>query len=135
MSSTASPTTVQGVIDTLSSYNPIDMFSQQPTRVLAALQALWRTPHNNLRLFVDGRCVPAVDAPAAVADALPEIVDAEAALLRVVAQVLTREGRLLHVIGCGCIVLRVQCADCPCTLLHCCRWKRTQYRQHARTPT
>lgn len=82
----------QGTIDVLSAYDPCDLFSQQPPRVHAALQALWRTPHNNLKLFVDGRSIPPIDAPQAVADALPGVGDAVAALLRVVTRVLTREG-------------------------------------------
>lgn len=94
----------QGVVDAVSAYNPLDLFSLQPTRMRIALEALWQTPHNNLKLFVDGRPIKSMDAPNAVADALPGIDDPEKALLRVVASVLTREG--------GCFGVQKRCWCC-----------------------
>mmetsp|Transcript_5079 Transcript_5079/g.13034 ORF Transcript_5079/g.13034 Transcript_5079/m.13034 type:complete len:428 (+) Transcript_5079:87-1370(+) len=44
----------QGKLDTLSRYSPMDLFSYEPKRVRAALDALVATPQNNFRMFVNG---------------------------------------------------------------------------------
>ena len=41
-----------------SAYEPLQLFSQQPAEMHAALGALLRTPQNNLRVFRDGKVVP-----------------------------------------------------------------------------
>jgi hypothetical protein len=43
---------VQGKIQRLSAYNPLDLFSGSPQRMEAALAALFEEPQNNLRLFL-----------------------------------------------------------------------------------
>lgn len=45
----------QGKLDSLSRYSPVDLFSYDRERVVAALEALVATPQNNFRMFVDGR--------------------------------------------------------------------------------
>ncbi|GBG29152.1 Inositol-pentakisphosphate 2-kinase [Hondaea fermentalgiana] len=47
----------KGKLDTLSKYNPTDLFSYDRDRVLQALDALVDTPQNNFRMFVDGKMV------------------------------------------------------------------------------
>ena len=44
----------EGKLAAASSYDPLDLFSNQPQRMLAALRALFAHPQNNLRLFLDG---------------------------------------------------------------------------------
>lgn len=44
----------QAKIDRVSQYDPIDMFSEEPNRVVASTVALLREPQNNLQLFRDG---------------------------------------------------------------------------------
>ena len=41
-----------------SAYEPLQLFSQRPAAVQAALGALLRTPQNNLRAFQHGQAVP-----------------------------------------------------------------------------
>lgn len=54
---------LQGKTAKLSTYDPLDLFSGDPARVAAALQALLREPQNNLRLFRDGQIMPFECAP------------------------------------------------------------------------
>ena len=48
---------MQGKIQRLSAYNPLDLFSGSPQRMEAALAALFEEPQNNLRLFLGGAAV------------------------------------------------------------------------------
>lgn len=41
-------------LDTVSRYNPLDLFSRDKPRALKAFRALATTPQNNFRLFVNG---------------------------------------------------------------------------------
>ena len=44
----------QGAIDRVSAYDPLDLFSGDPERMQAALEALMDVPQNNLALFLGG---------------------------------------------------------------------------------
>lgn len=44
-------------VDSISSYNPLDLFSPDPSRVKQAINALFDNPQNNLRIFVDSKRV------------------------------------------------------------------------------
>lgn len=44
----------QGVIDLRSAYDPIDLFSGDPSRIQSAVEALMDAPQNNLAVFVGG---------------------------------------------------------------------------------
>lgn len=44
----------QGKIDQIGRYDPVELFSGEPNRVVAATVALLKNPQNNLRLFRDG---------------------------------------------------------------------------------
>lgn len=54
---TRPPPMLQGNISKVSSYDPLDLFSQDPTRMQKALLALFQDPQNNLRLFLAGKPV------------------------------------------------------------------------------
>lgn len=45
---------IQGKIEELSDYDPLDLSSGVPERMARALDALFSNPQNNLRLFVNG---------------------------------------------------------------------------------
>ncbi|GJP84617.1 hypothetical protein CLOP_g14672 [Closterium sp. NIES-67] len=45
----------EGEVAESSTYNPLDLFSSSPPRVLTALRSLLEHPQNNLRIFADGR--------------------------------------------------------------------------------
>ncbi len=49
---------MQGKTSKLSGYDPLDLYSGEPARVVGALQALLREPQNNLRLFRNGQSMP-----------------------------------------------------------------------------
>ena len=44
----------EGKLDSVSQYNPMDLFSRDKSRALKAFRALATTPQNNFRLFVNG---------------------------------------------------------------------------------
>eukprot|EP00249_Psilotum_nudum_P019133 c27112_g1_i1 orf=384-1436(-) len=44
----------RGMIKTVSRYSPLDLFSGSYEKIREAIQALFETPQNNLRVFVDG---------------------------------------------------------------------------------
>ncbi|GAB4817908.1 hypothetical protein N2152v2_004954 [Parachlorella kessleri] len=102
----------EGKLAAASSYDPLDLFSNQPQRMLAALRALFAHPQNNLRLFFGGAPVglqeglskwAAVGHDPATVDnataAATEATDAEPdagleELLKVLVQILLLEGVL-----------------------------------------
>ncbi|CAI5508602.1 unnamed protein product [Closterium sp. Naga37s-1] len=45
----------EGEVAESSAYNPLDLFSSSPPRVLSALRTLIDNPQNNLRIFADGK--------------------------------------------------------------------------------
>lgn len=47
----------EGKVAAPSSYEPVDLFSQDPACMLCALRALFSHPQNNLKLFLGGRPV------------------------------------------------------------------------------
>uniref|UniRef100_A0A061QJI7 Inositol-pentakisphosphate 2-kinase n=1 Tax=Tetraselmis sp. GSL018 TaxID=582737 RepID=A0A061QJI7_9CHLO len=53
-----------GSVERASNYSPPDMFSNDPLRLWAALNALVRDPQNNFRVFLDGRIAYGSGSPA-----------------------------------------------------------------------
>ncbi|KAL3138530.1 Inositol-pentakisphosphate 2-kinase, variant 3 [Trebouxia sp. C0010 RCD-2024] len=51
----------QGKIQNSSAYDPLDLFSTDPTRMQRALRALFACPQNNLKLFLNGQPVQLSD--------------------------------------------------------------------------
>ena len=61
---------LQGKIDSISDYDPLDLFSSDAGRMLKAIRALFANPQNNIRLFLDGRPVKR-SSSASEGDSLP----------------------------------------------------------------
>ena len=75
-----------GAVSSLSQYCPMDLFSGDPARMLAALRALTASPQNNLRLLADGELL----APAETAEVVESVLGGEQLLAPLLVSCLTQ---------------------------------------------
>jgi len=86
-------------VDSLSNYNPLDLFSFEPERIMKALRGLVETPQNNFRMFIDGKMIYPDEngkgSPEDFAELLPQSLVSVDTVLETLCEILSREP-LLH---------------------------------------
>jgi hypothetical protein len=107
---------VQGKIQRLSAYNPLDLFSGSPQRMEAALAALFEEPQNNLRLFLGGAAVQLPKDGKLPGGPTMQQLGGVSGLTRLLRSILLREGSFSHLL---LQIPNVCAAALKCHACHC----------------